>query len=73
MYQTHSMARMDNEAGLEWLESALEHAFTRGQMVLVAYLEELMDEVLFEMELDAPSQLPARASSGPKSFAEGVG
>ncbi len=54
MYQTHSMARMDNEAGLAWLESALEHAFTRGQMVLVAYLEELMDEVLFEMELDAP-------------------
>ena len=51
----HSMVSVDNEAGLTWLESALEHAFTRGQMVLVAYLEEIMDEVLFEMELDVPS------------------
>ena len=53
--QVQLMVSMDNEAGLAWLESALEHAFTRGQMVLVAYLEELMDEVLFEMELDSPS------------------
>ena len=49
----HLMVSVDNEVGLAWLESALEHAFERGQMVLVAYLEEVMDEVLFEMELDA--------------------
>jgi hypothetical protein len=54
MYPMHLMVSVDNEAGLAWLESALEHAFTRGQMVLVAYLEEVMDEVLFEMELGAP-------------------
>ena len=32
----HSMVSADNEARLTWLESALEHAFTWGQMVLVA-------------------------------------
>ena len=46
------MVSADNEVDLAWLESALEHAFARGQMVLVAYLEEVMYEVLFEMELD---------------------
>ena len=49
----HLMASVDNETGLAWLEGALEHAFTRGQMLFVAYLEEIMDEVLLEMELDA--------------------
>ncbi len=49
----HLMVSADNEVGLAWLESALEHAFARGEMVLVAYLEEVMDEVLCEMELDA--------------------
>ena len=53
MYPMHLMVGADNEVDLTWLESALEHAFSRGQMVLVAYLEEVMDEVLFEMELDA--------------------
>jgi len=55
MHRMHLMVSLDNEAGLAWLESALEHAFTQGQMVLVAYLEEVMEEVLFEMELAAPS------------------
>jgi hypothetical protein len=54
MYPMHLMVSADNEVGLAWLESALEHAFARGEMVLVAYLEEVMDEVLFEMELDLP-------------------
>ena len=53
MYPMHSMVSADSEEGLAWVESALEHAFARGQMVLVAYLEEVMYEVLFEMELDA--------------------
>ena len=52
MYPMHLMVSADNEVGLAWLESALEHAFARGEMVLVAYLEEVMSEVLFEMELD---------------------
>ena len=71
MYPMHLMVNVDNEAGLAWLESALEHAFTRGQMVLMAYLEEVMDEVLLEMELDAP---PYRlAASQSKSSTQAVG
>jgi hypothetical protein len=54
MYPKHLMVSADNEVGLAWLENALQHAFARGEMVLVAYLEEVMDEVLFELELDAP-------------------
>ncbi len=53
MYPMHSRVSAESGVGLAWLENALEHAFARGQMVLVAYLEEVMDEVLFEMELDA--------------------
>jgi hypothetical protein len=49
----HLMVNVDNEVGLAWLENALEHAFARSQMVPLAYLEEVMDEVFFEMELDA--------------------
>ncbi len=55
MYPMDLMTCVDNEAGLTWLEGALEHAFTRGQTVLLAYLEDVMDEVLFEVELEAPS------------------
>lgn len=43
----------DNEVGLAWVEGALEHAFARGEMLLVAYLEEVIYEVLFEMEMGA--------------------
>ena len=57
MYPMHLMVSVDNEVGLVWLESALEHAFERGQMVLVAYLEEVMNEVLFEMELEGSPRL----------------
>ena len=46
------MVGVDNEA---WLEGALERAFTREEMVLVAYLEGVIDEVLFEVEPGAPS------------------
>jgi len=45
----------DNEVGLGWLEGALEHAYARGQTQLLAYLEGVMEEVLFEMELESPS------------------
>jgi hypothetical protein len=45
----------DNEVGLAWLEGALEHAYARGQTQLLAYLEVVMEEVLFEMELEFSS------------------
>jgi hypothetical protein len=38
-----------------WLESAMRHAFTQGRPELWAYLEAVMDEVLFEMELTTGS------------------
>ncbi len=53
MYPMHLVGSADNKVGLAWVEGALEHAFARGEMVLVAYLEEVMDEVLFEMEMGA--------------------
>jgi hypothetical protein len=37
-------------ATLEWLVSALDHARSRGQTKLVGYLEEVADEVVFEVE-----------------------
>jgi hypothetical protein len=40
----------DNEARLVWLESALDYAFAQHKPDLWAYLEAVMDEVLFEME-----------------------
>ena len=46
----------DNEAMLAWLESALEHAFARRSPELWAYLEAVMYEVLFEMELATGSK-----------------
>ncbi len=45
--------KVDNEAGLAWLEDALAYAFTQRRPELWAYLEAVMDEVLFEMELSA--------------------
>ena len=37
-------------ATLEWLGRALEQARSRGQTNLVGYLEEVADEVVFEVE-----------------------
>lgn len=44
---------VDNEAGLAWLEDALAYAHSRPE--LRAYLEAVIDDVLFEMELEARS------------------
>ena len=49
--------RMDNEAGLAWLDDALAYAFMRGRPELWAYLEAVMEEVLFEMEITTASAL----------------
>jgi hypothetical protein len=45
---------VDNEGCVAWLDSALEHAYMRRQMKLLAYLEAVMEEVLFEEEPSAP-------------------
>jgi hypothetical protein len=49
----HLTLDVDNEAGLAWLEDALAYAFTQRRPELWAYLEAVMDDVLFEMELSA--------------------
>ena len=47
---------VDNEAVLAWLDGALSDAVVRGQTALVAYLEAVLEDLLFEMELDATSE-----------------
>jgi hypothetical protein len=42
---------VDNEtATLVWLVSALEQARSQGQLKTLAYLEDVADDVVFEME-----------------------
>jgi hypothetical protein len=40
-------------ATLAWLVEALEHVRSRGQTKVVAYLEEIADDVVFEVEMVA--------------------
>jgi hypothetical protein len=49
----HLAVSVDNEAALAWLEDALAYAFMQRRPELWAYLEAVMDEVLFDMELKA--------------------
>ncbi len=46
----HLVVSEDNEARLAWLEGALGYAFVQRKPELWAYLEAVMDEVLFEVE-----------------------
>ena len=46
----HLVVSEDNEASLVWLEGALGYAFVQRKPELWAYLEAVMDEVLFEIE-----------------------
>ncbi len=48
-----SSLSVDNEAGLAWLDDALAYAFAHSRPQLWAYLEAVMDDLLFEMELEA--------------------
>ena len=49
-----SRPEVDSEtATLAWLVEALEHVRSRGQTTVVAYLEEVADEVVFETEMAA--------------------
>ena len=43
----------NESVSLAWLEDALEHAYTHGQMLALAYLEWVMEDVVFEMEIAA--------------------
>ena len=43
---------------LAWLEEALEHAYTHGQLRALAYLEALMEDVVFVMEMAATRKPP---------------
>jgi hypothetical protein len=40
-------------ATLAWLEAALEHAYFHGQRFALAYLEAVMEDVVFEEEMAA--------------------
>ncbi|HEV2092955.1 MAG TPA: hypothetical protein VGR18_07295 [Rubrobacter sp.] len=40
-------------ATLAWLEEALEHAYSHGQRFALAYLEAVMEDVVFEEEMAA--------------------
>ena len=47
-------ASLGNESvSLAWLEEALEHAYAQGQMKTLAYLEWVMEDVVFVMEMAA--------------------
>jgi hypothetical protein len=49
----HSAVSAYDEITLAWLDAALEHAYVRGQMRLLAYLEAVIEDLVFEMELGA--------------------
>ena len=51
----HSTLNADSKATLEWLESALRDAADQGRMTLVTYLEAVLEEILFDMEIEASS------------------
>ncbi len=40
-------------ATLAWLEAALEHAYSHGQQLALAYLEAVMEDVVLEEEMAA--------------------
>jgi hypothetical protein len=49
-----SMPKVDTEtATLEWLVTALQYTRSRGQTKVVGHLEEVADDVVFEVELVA--------------------
>lgn len=47
-----SSKRNESVVALAWLENALEHAYAHGQMQTLAYLEWVMEDVVFVMEIN---------------------
>ena len=43
----------ESVVSLAWLEEALEHAYANGQMQALAYLEWVMEDAVFVMEMAA--------------------
>ena len=43
----------DESVSLAWLEDALGYAYAHGQMQTLAYLEALMEDVVFMLEMAA--------------------
>jgi hypothetical protein len=43
----------DESVSLTWLEEALEHAYAHGQMKTLAYLEAIIEDAVFMMEMAA--------------------
>jgi hypothetical protein len=41
----------NESVALAWLEEALEHAYAHGQMKTLAYVEAVMEDVVFVMEM----------------------
>jgi hypothetical protein len=50
---TASSVGDESVVSLAWLEEALEHAYAHGQMQALAYLEWVMEDVVFVMEMAA--------------------
>jgi hypothetical protein len=47
-------ASLGNESvSLAWLEEALEHAYAHGQMNTIAYVEAIIEDAVFVMEMAA--------------------
>ena len=43
----------DESVSMAWLEDALEYAYAHGQMKALVYLEAVMEDVVFVMEMAA--------------------
>ena len=48
----------EESVSLAWLEEALEHAYAHGQRQALAYLEWVMEDVVFMMEMAASKKAP---------------
>ncbi len=48
----------NESVSLAWLEEALEHAYAHGQLRALAYLEALMEDVVFVIEMAATRKAP---------------
>ena len=48
----------NESVSLGWLEDALEHAYAQGKMQTLAYLEAIMEDVVFVMEMAATRKPP---------------
>ena len=51
MHQTST--HQHENATVAWLEAALEHAYSHGQHLALAYLEAVIEDVVFEEEITA--------------------